>query len=135
MSAQTVFSALDYLNRWARAKAYRLAIKTHLVTAKHRKSPSLSGTCTSQAFWCLTINFIEHKEFRQCFSIIYDPNRVYLCGQKDIFHRYVSFGLIYLHIHTTEIVINVTSLLIPSLGIPFVKIYFPKHNLIARCVQ
>ncbi|XP_022800792.1 serine/threonine-protein kinase ATR-like [Stylophora pistillata] len=42
MSAQTIFSALDYLNRWARAKAYRLAVKTQLVTSKHRNSSSIS---------------------------------------------------------------------------------------------
>ncbi|RMX47129.1 hypothetical protein pdam_00018677 [Pocillopora damicornis] len=43
MSAQTIFSALDYLNRWARAKAYRLVLKKQLVTSKHRNSPSVSG--------------------------------------------------------------------------------------------
>ncbi|KAJ7388530.1 hypothetical protein OS493_037047 [Desmophyllum pertusum] len=43
MSAQTVFSALDYLNRWTRARAHSLAVKTQLVSAKNRAGASGSG--------------------------------------------------------------------------------------------
>ena len=63
MSAQTIFSALDYLNRWARAKAYRLVLKKQLVTAKHRNSPSVSGTYISLAFLCGICVFEEKEQF------------------------------------------------------------------------
>ena len=63
MSAQTIFSALDYLNRWARAKAYRLALKTQLVTSKHRNSPSVSGTCISLAVFEKKKQFSEERDF------------------------------------------------------------------------
>ena len=63
MSAQTIFSALDYLNRWARAKAYRLAPKTQLVTSKHRNSPSVSGTCISLAVFEKKKKFSEERDF------------------------------------------------------------------------
>ena len=45
MSAQTVFSALDYLNRWTRARAHSLAVKTQLLSAKNRFGASSTGTC------------------------------------------------------------------------------------------
>ena len=60
MSAQTIFSALDYLNRWARAKAYRLVLKKQLVTSKHRNSPSVSGT--SYIFSFLLWNMCLRRE-------------------------------------------------------------------------
>ena len=63
MSAQTIFSALDYLNRWARAKAYRLVLKKQLVTSKHRNSPSVSGTYISLAFFCGICVFEEKEQF------------------------------------------------------------------------
>ncbi len=44
MSAQTVFSALDYLNRWTRAKAHSLAVKTQLVSTKNRFGASTTGS-------------------------------------------------------------------------------------------
>ena len=43
MSAQTVFSALDYLNRWTRARAHSLAVKTQLLSSKSRAGASVSG--------------------------------------------------------------------------------------------
>ena len=43
MSAQTVFSALDYLNRWIRARAHSLAVKTQLLSAKNRFGASTTG--------------------------------------------------------------------------------------------
>ena len=43
MSAQTVFSALDYLNRWIRARAHSLAVKTQLLSAKNRFGSSSTG--------------------------------------------------------------------------------------------
>ena len=43
MSAQTVFSALDYLKRWSRARAHSLAIKTQLLSSKGRAAASISG--------------------------------------------------------------------------------------------
>ena len=43
MSAQTVFSALDYLNRWTRARAHSLALKTQVVSSKSRAGTSVSG--------------------------------------------------------------------------------------------
>jgi len=43
MSAQTVFSALDYLNRWTRARAHSLAVKTQLLSAKNRFGASSTG--------------------------------------------------------------------------------------------
>jgi len=46
MSAQTVFSALDYLNRWTRARAHSLAVKTQLLSAKNRFGASSTGTTT-----------------------------------------------------------------------------------------
>ena len=63
MSAQTIFSALDYLNRWARAKAYRLVLKKQLVTSKHRNSPSVSGTYISLAFFSGICVFEEKEQF------------------------------------------------------------------------
>ena len=44
MSAQTVFSALDYLKRWSRARAHSLAVKTQLLSSKGRAAASISGT-------------------------------------------------------------------------------------------
>lgn len=46
MSAQTVFSALDYLNRWTRARAHSLAVKTQLLSAKNRFGASATGIYT-----------------------------------------------------------------------------------------
>lgn len=43
MSAQTVFSALDYLNRWTRARAHSLAIKTQLLSSRNRTGGSVTG--------------------------------------------------------------------------------------------
>ena len=69
MSAQTIFSALDYLNRWARAKAYRLALKTQLVTSKHRNSPSVSGTCISLAVFEKKKTILRREGFHKFFSL------------------------------------------------------------------
>ncbi|XP_068737355.1 serine/threonine-protein kinase ATR-like isoform X2 [Montipora capricornis] len=44
MSAQTVFSALDYLNRWTRARAHSLAVKTQLLSSRNRSGLSVTGS-------------------------------------------------------------------------------------------
>ena len=82
MSAQTIFSALDYLNRWARAKAYRLVLKKQLVTSKHRNSPSVSGTYISLAFFCGICVFEEKEQFskeRDKFSLSFS-----LIGRENL---------------------------------------------------
>ena len=38
-----MFSALDYLNRWTRARAHSLAVKTQLLSSKSRAGASVSG--------------------------------------------------------------------------------------------
>ena len=82
MSAQTIFSALDYLNRWARAKAYRLVLKKQLVNSKHRNSPSVSGTYISLTFFCGICVFEEKEQFskeRDKFSLSFS-----LIGRENL---------------------------------------------------
>lgn len=55
MSAQTVFSALDYLNRWTRARAHSLAVKTQLLSAKNRFGASSTGACYTTFMIALTV--------------------------------------------------------------------------------
>ena len=60
MSAQTVFSALDYLKRWSRARAHSLAIKTQLLSSKGRAAASISGTIMfSFAEKCTLIPYVS----------------------------------------------------------------------------
>ena len=60
MSAQTVFSALDYLKRWSRARAHSLAVKTQLLSSKGRAAASISGTIMySFAKKCTLIPYVS----------------------------------------------------------------------------
>jgi hypothetical protein len=43
MSAQTVFSALDYLNRWTRKKAHSFAVRTQMISTKSNRQSALTS--------------------------------------------------------------------------------------------
>ena len=47
-----MFSALDYLNRWTRARAHSLAVKTQLLSSRNRSGLSVTGE---------SFNFIHYR--------------------------------------------------------------------------
>ena len=84
MSAQTVFSALDYLNRWTRARAHSLAVKTQLLSSKSRAGASVSGIyIDSITVLVIMTNFVSFAPWLCLFSTFLSMQILYLEGITD----------------------------------------------------